>query len=152
MSEAVTIALALRSLHAGTVTPNYDLLFCRFLIFRSSAEIRVPSSWISARIPASNLAFFSRLIRDTGRDIAFERLPHLAAALSQRYRDHRRIEIRAVALGREQGTASFHFVKGSLEESWTAATCGPGDATPPIETIAVATRHVRSPGGRRLIG
>ena len=122
MSDAVAVARALRSLHAGIVTPDYEKLLCqsyhRFLWSNPSAVILDVGAHAGF-----HLDYFSRLIRDTGHVIAFEPLPHLAAALSQRYRGHRGIEIRAVALGREQGTASFHFVKELTRGIGAAATC-----------------------------
>ena len=86
-----------------------------------------------------HLDFFARLIRDTGRVIAFEPLPHLAAALSERYRGHPRIEIRAVALGRDQGTTPFHFVKDSEGESGLLRRHAYNVTDPTVETITVAT-------------
>jgi FkbM family methyltransferase len=137
MSDAVAVARALRSLHAGIVTPDYEKLLCqsyhRFLWSNPSAVILD----IGAH-DGFHLDYFARLIRDTGRVIAFEPLPHLAAALSQRYRGRPGIEIRAVALGSEQGTASFNFVKESPGESGLRQHAY-NVSNPTIETITVAT-------------
>jgi FkbM family methyltransferase len=137
MSDAVAVARALRSLHAGIVTPDYEKLLCqsyhRFLWSNPSAVILDVGAHAGF-----HLDYFSRLIRDTGHVIAFEPLPHLAAALSQRYRAQPGIEIRAVALGREQGTASFHFVEESQGESGLRQHAY-NVTDPTIETITVAT-------------
>jgi FkbM family methyltransferase len=137
MSDALSVARCLRALHSGIVVPDYEKLlsqaYQRFLWSDPNPTILD----IGANT-GLHLTQFRRLARTSGRVIAFEPLPHLASMLTQQFRDYPNVEIRAVALSREPGTASFHFNQVIPGESGLRVRAD-FDKSGPVKMITVKT-------------
>lgn len=105
MSNAVAVVRALRAIHNGAY-PDYEKVltqaYSRFL-----SQIPDPVIVDVGTHLGLHLAQFVTF----GRTIAFEPIPDLAAALSQRFRD---ADVRQMALGRAPSTASFCYLPEAI--------------------------------------
>jgi FkbM family methyltransferase len=136
VSAAIAVAKAFGQFHENIGFPDYERLLSRgYRRFLRPGQVVFD---IGAHAGV-HLEQFLGLVGPSGRVIAFEPIPALAADLATKYRDSSIVEVRNIALGDEPGRSGFLILHKALGMSGFRQRAGSGDQGAEEITVEVDT-------------